>query len=109
MRERTTKRQLDVDLQKWCKILDLPCTQDERAIFVSACKLERRRAAYKAKRQALLQYREYFDWLQELPNPTRDDEELDDSWGAFMQHQHQMQHIDTVEERDGGNDDAERE
>ena len=51
VRERTTKRQLDVDLQKWCKILDLPCTQDERAIFVSACKLERRRAAYKAKRQ----------------------------------------------------------
>ena len=55
---------------------------------MSACKHERRRAAYKAKRQALLQYREYFDWLQELPNPTRDDEELDDSWGAFMQHQH---------------------
>ena len=73
------------------------CTQDERAIFVSACKLERRRAAYKAKRQALLQCREYFDWLQELPNPTRYDEELDDSRGAFMQHQHQMQHTDAVE------------
>ena len=51
MRERTTKRQLDVDFKNWCKILYLPGTQDERAIFVSACKLERRRAAYKAKRQ----------------------------------------------------------
>ena len=52
MRERTTKRQLDVDFKKWCKILDLPCTPwDERAIFVIACKLERRRTAYKAKRQ----------------------------------------------------------
>ena len=51
VRERTTKRQLDVDFKKWCKILHLPGTQDERATFVSACKLERRRAAYKAMRQ----------------------------------------------------------
>ena len=42
VRERTTKRQLDVDFKKWCKILDLPCTPwDERAIFVIACKQAR--------------------------------------------------------------------
>ena len=34
---------------------------------------------------ALQRQREYFDWLQSLPPPRRDDEERDESWQAFME------------------------
>ena len=32
---------------------------------------------------------EYFDWLQNLPQPQFDDEELDDSWETFMKQRRQ--------------------
>jgi len=40
---------------------------------------------------ALQRQREYFDWLQELPDPARDDDERDDTWAAFMLQRRQLQ------------------
>lgn len=63
--------------------------EDARLQKVIARRSQQRREQPSAA--ALARQREYHDWLQNLPTPTRDDDERDDSWGAFMKHRRQQQ------------------
>ena len=41
----------------------------------------------------LARQRDYFEWLQLLPDPTRDDMERDESWEHFMRERRKQQHL----------------
>lgn len=56
--------------------------EDARLKVVSARRSQHRRENPSAA--AIERNNEYFDWLQNLPQPQLDDEELDDSWATFM-------------------------
>ena len=56
--------------------------EDARLKVVSARRSQHRHENPSAA--AIERNNEYFDWLQNLPQPQFDDEELDDSWATFM-------------------------
>ena len=51
--------------------------------------------------RSLQRSQEYYDWLLELPEPHRDDADLDDSWARFMKERRAHREHERYERRHG--------